>query len=182
MATKPVRRAKRRGRRGSAASGARASLDHAARRAKSCACPSSAAWVIEDDGQSGRSPPRRRASLRPTDVAAGASSTRARIVHGRSRNNFMSSACGRDHRGVQQVSLAGLSRLARPSSSAARAGIADHAEQVGAGAKIAAKSASSGMPRRDTVAGYPAVDLARWLLAMARSTSAGARLPVHAAS
>ena len=56
-----------------------------------------------------------------------------------------------------------------------QAGIADHV-RVGDGARIAAKAGVIGdVPPRDVVAGYPAVDRARWLRGVARMLSLGGK-------
>ena len=68
-----------------------------------------------------------------------------------------------------QCGFAGSVEIGAGSLIGGQAGVADHV-RVGAGAKIAAKSGVIGdVEAGATVAGYPAVDRARWLRAMARA-------------
>ncbi|UQA54852.1 UDP-3-O-(3-hydroxymyristoyl)glucosamine N-acyltransferase [Polyangium aurulentum] len=72
-----------------------------------------------------------------------------------------------------QSGFAGSSRLGPGALVGGQVGVADHVT-VGAGARLAAKAGVIGdVPEGATFGGYPAVDKARWLRAMARALGEG---------
>ena len=118
--------------------------------------------AIEDDVEVGPLATIDAGTLRPTLICRGAKlDAQVHVGHNGivGAGAIIAAQCG----------FAGSVEIGAGSLVGGQAGIADHA-RVGAGAKIAAKSGVIGdVEPGATVAGYPAVDRARWLRAMARA-------------
>ena len=118
--------------------------------------------VIEDDVEIGPLATIDAGTLRPTLICRGAKlDAQVHVGHNGivGAGAIIAAQCG----------FAGSVEIGAGSLIGGQAGIADHV-RVGAGAKIAAKSGVIGdVEAGATVAGYPAVERARWLRAMARA-------------
>ena len=118
--------------------------------------------VIEDDVEVGPLATIDAGTLRPTVIGRGAKlDAHVHVGHNGivGAGAIIAAQCG----------FAGSVEIGAGSLIGGQAGIADHV-RVGAGARIAAKSGVIGdVEAGATVAGYPAVDRARWLRAMARA-------------
>jgi UDP-3-O-[3-hydroxymyristoyl] glucosamine N-acyltransferase len=118
--------------------------------------------IIEDDVEIGPLATIDAGTLRPTLICRGAKlDAHVHVGHNGvvGAGSIIAAQCG----------FAGSVEIGAGSLIGGQAGIADHV-RVGAGAKIAAKSGVIGdVEAGATVAGYPAVDRARWLRAMARA-------------
>ncbi len=118
--------------------------------------------VIEDDVEIGALATIDAGTLRPTLICRGAKlDAQVHVGHNGivGAGAIIAAQCG----------FAGSVEIGAGTLVGGQAGIADHV-RVGAGAKIAAKSGVIGdVEAGATVAGYPAVDRARWLRAMARA-------------
>ena len=118
--------------------------------------------VIEDDVEIGALATIDAGTLRPTLICRGAKlDAQVHVGHNGivGAGAIIAAQCG----------FAGSVEIGAGSLIGGQAGVADHV-RVGAGAKIAAKSGVIGdVEAGATVAGYPAVDRARWLRAMARA-------------
>jgi UDP-3-O-[3-hydroxymyristoyl] glucosamine N-acyltransferase len=118
--------------------------------------------IIEDDVEIGPLATIDAGTLRPTLIGRGAKlDAHVHVGHNGvvGAGSIIAAQCG----------FAGSVEIGAGSLIGGQAGIADHV-RVGPGAKIAAKSGVIGdVEAGATVAGYPAVDRARWLRAMARA-------------
>ena len=118
--------------------------------------------VIEDDVEIGPLATIDAGTLRPTLICRGAKlDAQVHVGH--------NGVVGAGAIIAAQCGFAGSVEIGAGALVGGQAGVADHV-RVGAGAKIAAKSGVIGdVEAGATVAGYPAVDRARWLRAMARA-------------
>jgi UDP-3-O-[3-hydroxymyristoyl] glucosamine N-acyltransferase len=118
--------------------------------------------LIEDDVEIGALATIDAGTLRPTVIGPGAKlDAHVHVGH--------NGVVGAGAIIAAQCGFAGSVEIGPGSLIGGQAGIADHV-RVGAGARIAAKSGVIGdVEAGATVAGYPAVDRARWLRAMARA-------------
>lgn len=118
--------------------------------------------VIEDDVEIGALATIDAGTLRPTVIGRGAKlDAHVHVGHNGvvGAGTIIAAQCG----------FAGSVEIGAGALIGGQAGISDHV-RVGAGARIAAKSGVIGdVEAGATVAGYPAVDRARWLRAMARA-------------
>ena len=118
--------------------------------------------VIEDDAEIGALCTIDAGTLRPTVIGRGARlDAHVHVGHNGvvGAGTIIAAQCG----------FAGSVEIGAGALIGGQAGISDHV-RVGAGARIAAKSGVIGdVEAGATVAGYPAVDRARWLRAMARA-------------
>jgi UDP-3-O-[3-hydroxymyristoyl] glucosamine N-acyltransferase len=118
--------------------------------------------VIEDDVEIGALATIDAGTLRPTRIGRGAKlDAHVHVGH--------NGVVGAGAIIAAQCGFAGSVEIGAGALIGGQAGISDHV-RVGAGARIAAKSGVIGdVEAGATVAGYPAVDRARWLRAMARA-------------